>query len=121
MCSGVRFGSGLGSKDDLDDAGLGPKAARRVRQLAAKAVRLGVPRITVFGHADSSGGGRHNLSLSLRRAARVEQALIESGVARSRVGIAAAGETRPRIATANGVPERRNRRVEVLFQPAVGW
>jgi outer membrane protein OmpA-like peptidoglycan-associated protein len=75
----------------------------------------------VLGHTDSTGSERHNIALSLRRADVVERALIAAGVAPERVGVAAAGETRLRVATGDGIAEPRNRRVELLFQPFVGW
>lgn len=84
-------------------------------------MRLGVPRITVLGHADRTGGEAHNLSLSLRRADAVERALVAAGVPARRVGVAAAGESRLRVETEDEVAEPLNRRVELLFQPVVGW
>ena len=106
---------------DLNRAYLRPDAENRIQTLAARALRLGVPRITVVGHADRSGNERHNLALSLRRADVVERALIGAGVPRDRVGVAAAGENRLRVTTPDGVAELQNRRVELLFQPVVGW
>jgi OOP family OmpA-OmpF porin len=100
---------------------LKPADTARIRALAAKAMRLGVPRITVLGHADSVGSERYNLGLSLRRADVVSRALIVAGIAPEQLGIAAAGETKPRISTNNGIAEPQNRRVEVLFQPAEAW
>lgn len=105
----------------LDAAALTPDAKRRIGWLAARALRLDVPRVTVLGHADTTGGTKHNLKLSLKRADAVERALIAAGLPADRVGVAAAGEKRPRVATGDGVAEAQNRRVEVLFQPAVGW
>ncbi len=106
---------------DFNDARLRPAEIKRIRTLAAKAMRLGVPRITILGHADSSGGEHYNLGLSLRRADAVERVLIAAGIASDQVGVAAAGEGKLRIATKNGVSEPQNRRVELLFQPAESW
>lgn len=106
---------------DLNAVDLTPGAKKRIQVLADRALRLGVPRITVLGHADRTGSESHNLTLSLRRADTVERALVGAGVAPDRVGVAAAGEGRTRIATADGVLEPQNRRVELLFQPVVGW
>lgn len=106
---------------ELDGDALSQAAKRRIETLASRAMRLGVPRITVIGHADSTGNEDHNLALSLRRADVVEQALVEAGVPSDRLGVAAAGENRLRIMTDDGVAEPQNRRVELLFQPVVGW
>ncbi|PPR23218.1 MAG: Outer membrane protein, partial [Alphaproteobacteria bacterium MarineAlpha10_Bin3] len=100
---------------------LSPAAQRRIENLATKARHLDVPRITVFGHADSSGAAAHNLTLSLRRADVVRRALIRGGVPRGQVAVAASGETRLRIATPDNTRDARNRRVEILFQPATAW
>jgi OOP family OmpA-OmpF porin len=105
----------------LDEARLTPEAISRIEHLAGKALHLDVPRITVLGHSDRTGGEQHNLTLSLRRADAVERVLVAAGVAPDRVGVAAAGESRSRIATDDGIAEARNRRVEVLFQPVMGW
>ena len=106
---------------ELDADGLSQSARQRIEKLAARAMRLGVPRITIVGHADSTGNEDHNLALSLRRADVVEQALVAAGVPSDRVGVAAAGENRLRVMTDDGVAEPQNRRVELLFQPVVGW
>lgn len=105
----------------FDTAKLTPAAKQRIEYLATRALRLDVPRITIVGHADSTGNEDHNLALSLRRADVVEQALVGAGVSPDKVGVAAAGENRPRIVTEDGVAEPQNRRVELLFQPVVGW
>lgn len=106
---------------DFNEARLKPAEAKRLQALAAKAMRLGVPRITVLGHTDSSGSERYNLGLSLRRADAVERVLVAAGITPDHVGIAAAGEAKLRISTNDGVAEPQNRRVEVLFQPAETW
>ncbi len=106
---------------DLDEARLTPRETDKIQQLAGKALRLDVPRITILGHADRTGGEQHNLSLSLRRADIVGKTLIDAGVTADRIGVAAAGESRLRVATGDGIAEPQNRRVEVLFQPVVGW
>jgi OOP family OmpA-OmpF porin len=106
---------------DFDDARLSPTAQSRVQKLAARARHLDVPRITVLGHADSSGGAAHNLALSLRRADAVRRALIHAGVPRGQVAVAASGERRLRIATGDNAREARNRRVDILFQAATAW
>ena len=106
---------------DFDDARLSPAAQSRIENLAARTRRLDVPRITVLGHADAAGDAAHNLRLSLRRADAVKRALIMAGVPRGQVAVAASGETRLRIATPDNTRDARNRRVEILFQPATAW
>jgi outer membrane protein OmpA-like peptidoglycan-associated protein len=52
--------------------------------------------------------------LSRRRALAVRAALIAAGVEPGRISIAAHGERRPLVATADGVPEAQNRFVTIL-------
>lgn len=85
----------------------------------AEAAKSGVPvSIGVGGHADRAGPERYNMDLSLRRAEAVRKALAERGVDRARITIGAHGESRPRVATPDGVRDPRNRRVEVTISPA---
>ncbi len=85
----------------------------------AEAAKAGVPvSIGVGGHADRAGPERYNMDLSLRRAEAVREALAERGVDRARITVGAHGESRPRVATPDGVRDPRNRRVEVTIGPA---
>ena len=85
----------------------------------AEAAKSGVSvSIGVGGHADRAGPDRYNLALSMRRAETVRNALAGRGVDRARITVSAHGESRPRIATPDGVRDPRNRRVEVTISPA---
>lgn len=74
------------------------------------------PPVTVIidGHADRAGPEPYNRRLSARRAAAVRDALVARGIDRGHIVINAYGESRPRVATPNGLREARNRRVEVV-------
>lgn len=75
-------------------------------------------RIEVVGHTDSKGSDTYNMGLSRRRAEKVVEFLIQSGVKKERITSSGAGETEPvaRNTNPNGSdsPEGRklNRRVE---------
>jgi len=75
-------------------------------------------RIEVVGHTDSKGSDTYNMGLSRRRAEKVVEFLIQSGVDEKRITSSGAGETEPvaRNTNPNGSdsPEGRklNRRVE---------
>ena len=73
--------------------------------------------VTVEGHTDSTGSHDHNRSLSERRAMRVRDVLVESGVPAGRLSARGYGETDP-IAD-NATPEGRqlNRRVQLEIRP----
>jgi outer membrane protein OmpA-like peptidoglycan-associated protein len=73
-------------------------------------------RIEVAGHADRSGSPQYNQRLSQRRADAVAAELSRQGIARSNISVQAFGESRPLVATADGVREPQNRRVEIVLR-----
>jgi outer membrane protein OmpA-like peptidoglycan-associated protein len=81
---------------------------RESRILLETAARLrDAPEITVVGHADASGSDELNDRLSAQRAAAVAQRLIEGGIPKARVRLAARGEREPR-------KDGNSRRVEIF-------
>lgn len=71
--------------------------------------------VRVVGHADRSGPEPYNLDLSRRRAENVAKRLIRGGVSAIAVVIEAYGETKPAVATEDGIREPANRRAEIEF------
>lgn len=71
-------------------------------------------RITVVGHTDSIGAAPANLDLSRRRAERVRLALVEGGVAGTRLAAAGKGEAEPTADNATVEGRAANRRVELV-------
>lgn len=69
--------------------------------------------LTVNGHADKSGTDQYNLRLSERRAAGIARLLEANGVPAAAITTQGYGESMPKIATAEGVREPMNRRVEI--------
>lgn len=66
-------------------------------------------RMTIIGHTDLVGSERYNQGLGLRRAKRVLNYLVRSGISRKRLeALASRGEREPVVATDQR--ERRNRR-----------
>ena len=100
---------------DFDRADLTPRAREIIGQ-AAQASRTGTTRIEVAGHADRSGTPQYNQGLSQRRANNVAAELVSQGVARNAISVAAFGESRPLVPTADGVREPQNRRVEIVLR-----
>jgi len=70
--------------------------------------------LNIIGHTDTTGPNAYNNSLSLKRARAVETILRSSGVVAEIVRIQSYGENDPLVPTPDGVPEPRNRRVEVM-------
>lgn len=87
-----------------------------ILEAAAQAFNeFGVARIIAVGHADRSGSNDYNMDLSEARAQNVQAALQRLGIDMNVVNISWRGEEDPRVATADGVRERQNRRVEITL------
>lgn len=89
------------------------EAQATIQQIAASREACGFARFTVTGHADSSGATGYNLAISERRALNVAAMLENAGIPRSDVTATGRGEAELKIATADGVREPMNRRVEI--------
>ena len=74
--------------------------------------------ITIDGHSDRSGASASNLASSRRRAGIARDYLAGLGVPASAMTVRAYGESWPIIATADGVREVQNRRVEIRWGDA---
>lgn len=84
-----------------------------VNDLLAEMAKRPSPEITAIGHTDRLGSDQLNDTLSVQRAQRVKELLIQRGVAAERIGVAGRGEREPLVPTADEVAEPRNRRVEI--------
>lgn len=107
---------------DFDKATLRPEGKQTLERLAAGLRRADtVQSILVVGHTDSIGTEAYNQGLSERRAAAVEEYLVQLGVNPDLIATRGMGESQP-IApnTVNGRdnPEGRaqNRRVEITVE-----
>ena len=76
-------------------------------------LKAGRASVAIDGHSDRSGPADVNLRSSRRRAEVVRDYLMAKGVPADRIVVRAWGEARPLIATADGVREPQNRRVDV--------
>ena len=79
--------------------------------------RLKPSGVAVAGHTDRSGPASVNLSASRRRSIAVKSYLTEQGIPASAITVSAFGESRPIVATEDGVREAQNRRVEISLVP----
>lgn len=73
-------------------------------------------KVLIEGHTDSVGSDEYNQGLSERRAAAVQAALFERGVAASQISTVGKGETTPVASNGDAAGRQQNRRVELVFQ-----
>lgn len=69
--------------------------------------------IRVVGHTDTQATSTYNDQLSIRRADKITEKLVESGIDTSLVRIEGRGEQELLIPTADGISDVRNRRVTI--------
>jgi outer membrane protein OmpA-like peptidoglycan-associated protein len=72
--------------------------------------------IIISGHTDSVGSIDYNRHLSLRRAKVIAEILITKGIDQQNIQVTYHGKGNPLIPTPDGVPESRNRRVEITVR-----
>lgn len=99
------------------DPALTPEAASLLANAARAYKDCGNAKVRLAGHTDRSGEADYNIGLSQRQNSAVRSYLVNSGIPDSRISTEAFGEYSPRIATADGVREYQNRRVEITFAP----
>jgi len=101
---------------NLDSSRLDAEAMAALDDVASQYQTVVPPRVLVVGHTDTSGSSDYNIVLSERRAESVARALAARGIASDVMRLEAYGEERLMVPTPDGVVERLNRRVEVMFQ-----
>jgi OmpA-OmpF porin, OOP family len=74
------------------------------------------PEVDVVGHTDRVGTNDYNIGLSRARAIAVRDRIVAMGIDPARITVSAYGEVNPLVPTADGVPEPRNRRVEIVIR-----
>lgn len=92
---------------------LNPEAKRTIDRAFAEYSARPAPEITVVGHTDFLGSDRYNDGLSLQRARRVRDLLVQRGIPARSIQVAGRGKREPLYPTPEGVAEPRNRRVEI--------
>lgn len=102
---------------ELDDARLDERAKAELGAMLAYADRMAAGNLEISGHADRIGPKDYNRQLSLERADTVAKTIWTCGYGFERLDITSHGEDEPAVATADGVKERRNRRVEITIRP----
>ena len=97
---------------DVNSATLKPGAYSEIDRVANILQQYPDTNIRVAGHTDQSGSETYNQQLSERRAMSVKNALIQRGVADSRITAIGFGESMPISSSA-----AMNRRVEIRITP----
>ena len=95
---------------------LDPRSRADLAAATATAKGLSNIDVSVVGHADATGTDAYNSALSLKRARTVSDALVSAGIPNSVIEIAYHGASNPLIPTPRGVPQPRNRRVEITIR-----
>lgn len=72
--------------------------------------------IIVSGHTDATGSVERNRTLSLKRAKVVGAYIVSKGVQPENIDVTYHGKGNPLIPSPDGVPEPRNRRVEIVVR-----
>jgi outer membrane protein OmpA-like peptidoglycan-associated protein len=72
--------------------------------------------IYLVGHTDLVGTEEYNTVLSSRRANHVRGLLVSNGIQPDTLFTSYYGKARPLVSTKDGVPEPRNRRVEIIVR-----
>ena len=93
-----------------------PESRAIVNKLKEDLKTRRAPEVVVVGHTDLVGTTEYNDELSLERARDVQDILIATGVPASLISISGRGKRDPAIKTPDGVPEPRNRRVEITIR-----
>ena len=74
--------------------------------------------MTIVGHTDDQGNAADNEKLSLERARWLENYLVQSGIARDRIGVQARGALDPIADNSTPDGRSRNERLTLIFAPA---
>lgn len=100
---------------DFDRSNITPEAQVVIDQVATDWDSLGMPEVSVVGHADRAGPRQYNQALSLRRAQATEAALANAGIPGDQIAVDGEGEDNPLVPTPDGVREPSNRRAGIRF------
>jgi outer membrane protein OmpA-like peptidoglycan-associated protein len=101
---------------NVDSAMLTGESQKSLQQVLTAVVSRKSTDVSVVGHTDRVGTREYNYRLGLGRARMIANILICKGIDRAFVSVSSHGEDDPLIKTGDGVPEPRNRRVEVIVR-----
>ncbi len=102
---------------DFDQSKLSQDSISVLMEVVLAASKKEGSVIRALGHTDSAGQQDYNQILARKRVDAVTKFLIESGIDKARIKTDAIGPSKPAVATPEGQPEPKNRRVEIRFSP----
>ena len=92
---------------------LTPESKLELDKVFSELKRRPLPDIVVTGHSDTVGSLSFNDKLSLQRAERLREMLVELGIPAERIQATGRGKRELMVPTEDNVSEPRNRRVEI--------
>ena len=101
---------------DFDRAEVRPSEVRKIQSNARFLRENAGVQFTIGGHADERGSQEYNIGLGDRRANAVRQALLDEGIAVSRIQTVSYGEERPRCTQASESCWQENRRADFALR-----
>ena len=105
---------------DTGEADLRQGAMRAMDRLAEYMESNPKRELLIEGHTDSRGSEEYNRQLAGERAAAVAEALVQRGIARSRLRTAGLGEAYPVASNESSAGRQENRRVEIVVSDPKG-
>ncbi len=109
----VTFDENSGVNFAFNSAELTAKSKQNLEKIAEVFLEFPDTNLMIEGHTDSTGPEEYNMKLSERRAKSVFDFLKTTGIASSRMDVAAFGETAPRYDNETKEGQAKNRRVEI--------
>lgn len=100
-----------------NESGISDDQQRRIGEMAARLVSVGITTARVEGHTDSTGTASYNLTLSQARAQAVAAPMQANGMQLTADQIVGRGETLPLSSNATAEGRQDNRRVVVIVTP----
>lgn len=92
---------------------LTPESKLEADRIFNEIVKRQVPEVLIVGHTDTVGSTKTNDKLSLKRAEKVRQSLIELGVPETNIQVVGRGERDLLVKTPDKTKEPKNRRAEI--------
>jgi outer membrane protein OmpA-like peptidoglycan-associated protein len=100
-----------------NEAAIKPETEITLNTLAQQLIKVGILRLNINGHTDSTGTAEYNQELSQNRAATVAAALVAGGLPAAQIRTRGLADQQP-IASNNTVEGRaENRRVTIIVVP----
>lgn len=107
---------------DFDSAAITSAAQGKINAFVGAMKPMADIVLYVVGHTDRAGSSAYNQKLSQERAVAVREELLRQGMDVAKIGsekLKAKGESKPAVMTDDGVPEAKNRRVEIIAKGQV--